>query len=130
MAVAVLQVGTAAKVTWTPTGGSLATLKNSTWKFSREPEVKKSTNTTDGIVRAVGFTDAMGSVTGEVDTTDRIEAKINSGDIGVLKLYTDGTKFFQLTAIIGKLDIETSTDDFEKWSFDFSLQSGSIVEPA
>ena len=129
MPTATPHIGTNSKVTFTPSGGSEVTLKNSDWKLSLDPSIKMATNTTDGIVRAAGLQDATGSVSGFVDTSQVIEADINQGTTGTLKLYRDSTKFFSLTAIIGKLDIETSTEDFEKWSFEFSKQSGSVTEP-
>ena len=129
MPVASVHIGTDSKVTFTPSGGSEVTLKNSDCKLSLDPSIKMATNTTDGIVRAAGLRDATGSVSGFVDLSQPIEADINESTVGVLKLYRNATKFFSLTAIIGKLDIETSTEDFEKWSFDFSKQSGSVTEP-
>lgn len=132
MPVATPHVGTAAKVTFTPTSptpGSEITLKNSTWKLQLEPNIKTSSNTTDGIVRASGLQDADGSVTGFLDTSQPIEADVNQGTIGTLKLYTTSTKFYSLLAIIGPLNIEMSTEDLSKWDFNFMLQSGSVTEP-
>lgn len=133
MPVSVPMVGTAAKVTYQSSGGGgVLTLKNNKWTLKKEPNIKTSSNTTDGIVRAAGMSDYSGTVDGEMDTTagQRIEANINEGDIGTLKIYTDGTKFFQGTVIIGPLTIETGTDDLEKWSFEFMKQSGTLTEPA
>lgn len=129
MAVAVVHVGTAAKVTFQPTGGSLVTLKNSEWSLKRDPSIAKSSNTTDGIVRAVGMTDASGTVKGDVDTSERCEAQVAIGTIGTLKLYVDATKFFSLVAIIGPFNIETGTEKMETWDFEFMLQSGSVTLP-
>lgn len=125
-------VGTNAKVTFQqtyPTSGSEITLKNSGWKLNRDPNVKTSSNTTDGIVRAAGMADADGTVKGFLDSTQPIEADVNQGSIGTLKLYRNSTKFYSLTAIIGPLNIETSTEDLEQWDFSFMLQSGSVTEP-
>lgn len=124
------QQGTAAIVKWTsPTGGTEVTIKNSDWTYQKMSRVKEAPNTTDGMVRAAGLIDAKGTVKGYVDTTTRIESKIDEGSIGTLKLYTDATKFFSMVAIVENLQIETGVDSLEQWSFDWSLQSGSITEP-
>lgn len=122
--------GTAAIVKWTsPVGGTEVTLKNSDWTYQKTNRVKEAPNTTDGMVRAAGIADVKGSVKGFVDTTVRIESKIDEGSTGTLKLYTDGTKFFSFLAIIENLQIETGVENMEQWTFDYSLQSGSVTEP-
>ena len=123
------QQGTGAIVKWTPSGGSESTLTNSDWTYQKMNRVKEAPNTSDGMVRAAGLADVKGTVKGYVDTTTRIESKIDEGAIGTLKLYTNGTKFFSLTAIIENLQIETGVDNLEQWSFDYSLQSGTVTEP-
>lgn len=123
-------VGTAAKVTFTPaSGGGEVTLKNSKWTLKRDPNVKMTSNTTDGIVRVAGMQDAEGTVNGFLDTTAPIYASIGEGVTGTLKLYTDATKFYQLTAIIGASNFETGTDDPATWDFAYMLQSGTVTEP-
>lgn len=124
------QQGTAAKVKLTvPVGGSEVTITNSDWTLQKMNRVKEAPNTTDGMLRAAGLADAKGAVKGYVDTTNRIEGNVDEGAIGTLKLYTDATKFFSLVAIIENLQIETGVDNMEQWSFDYSLQSGSVTEP-
>lgn len=123
------QQGTAAIVKWTPSGGSESTLKNSDWTYQKTNRVKEAPNTSDGMVRAAGIADVKGSVKGFVDTSVRIESVINEGAIGTLKLYTDSTKFFSFTAIIENLQIETGVENVEQWTFDYSIQSGTVTEP-
>lgn len=129
MSVATPIVGVNAKVTFTPAGGSEVTLKNSKWTLKKDPNIAKTTNTTDGIVRAVGLQDAEGTVNGFLDSSQPIEADISEGTTGVLKLYRNATKFYSLTAIIGTLNISTGTDEPEQWDFNYMLQSGSVTEP-
>lgn len=129
MPVATVHVGTAAKVTFQPTAGSLVTLKNSEWSLKVDPGIAKSANTTDGIVRVAGLEDYQGSVKGEVDTTARIDAQVTQGTVGTIKLYVDETRFWQGTAILGPLDIEIGAEKLETWSFEYMKQSGALTKP-
>jgi AICAR transformylase/IMP cyclohydrolase PurH len=123
--------GRNAIVKWTtPVGGTEITISNSSWDLDIVNRVKEAPNTVDGMVRAAGLEDATGSVKGFVDTTNVIEADVENGDIGTLKLYRNATKFFSMVAIISNLKITTGVDDLEEWSFDFALQSGAITMPA
>jgi hypothetical protein len=133
MSLAVPIVGINAKVTFTPSGGSVVTLKNASYKLQPIGNVKEAPNTTDGMVRIGGLTDYKGSVQGKTDvqaTGSAIEAQVFNNVIGELKLYRDATRFWDCTAvIIDNLSIDAKVDEPEEWSFDFMKQSGTLTAP-
>lgn len=104
-------------------------LVNSDWDLKRTAVVAEAHNTVDGTLRASGRKDASGSVNGFRDATVPIEGQVVEGGTYALKLFTDATKFFLMTAIISNLDIKAALDEVESWSFDYQLQSGVITNP-
>lgn len=123
-------VGVNAVVKWTPTGGSLTVLKNMSWTINHAPDVKRTSNTTDGIVRVTGLLDYTGSVEGALDMTAPIEANVVSGQTGVLQLYrTASAHYYSLNAIITGISDNTGTETEEKWAFQFALWNGTLTLP-
>lgn len=104
-------------------------LLNSEWSLTMSSVVAEGHNTTDGTKRVSGRDDANGSVRGYRDTANPIESQVNNGDTVTLKLYTDDTKFFSLSAIIRDLIITSVMDEVQSWEFNYDLESGSVTEP-
>lgn len=132
MSAANTQVGTGRGVSFTPSGGSELIFPALNWSLTRTFNVVAMHNSRDGILRKKTLRDASGSVSGFYDTDVEPSVDFKDGDTGVLKLYTDAasTRFYSMTAIVDNIAITTGGQtEPMTCSFDFALQSGSLVEP-
>jgi hypothetical protein len=124
------KTGSQAKVTFTPAGGAPITLANANWKLKLTSKLAEFFNTRDGIRRRRTIEDATGSVEGYFDALQPPQAEMDSEDEGVLKLYVDDTRFYQLTAVTSDVNVDSKGIlDPISVTFDFSLAGGTIVKP-
>jgi hypothetical protein len=110
-------------------GSGPTTLAITKWSLKMSNDVQDVHNTTDGIRRIPGLSDAEGDVEGHVDTAADLSATLSDGDIVTLKLFTDGTKFYQLSAIIEDLEFSSEVEGTYDFSFSYKLASGSVTVP-
>lgn len=117
------------KVVWEGTELSHATQ----WTF-REPNDTQeyaSSGTAGYKNRIAGHNDATGSFNLYFDSGADWRGVLKRGDIGTLQLFRDGTKFYEIEAII--LDTEESADieggAAIKVAFNFGLATGTVTIP-
>ncbi len=122
--------GKDATVTFTKTGGTAVTLKNSHVTINDGPNIFEAHNTSDGILRGRGLDDASGTVDGFVVEEQLISDVVHGGDVGLLQINLSPTKFYSCTAILGQIAVDSGgINEPEKWSFPWSLQSGILTRP-
>lgn len=125
-----LQTGNDKDVRFTPDGGTELVFPASDWTLSRNPNTVLMANARDGIKRKTSLRDGTGSVNGFYDSTVEPGNDLSDGDKGVIKLYVDDTRFYQLTVLLSQVDVNTGGQfDAMRVSFNFELESGTITEP-
>lgn len=106
--------------------GSSTVVEVMKWSFSRSvPDNPHGTSATNGYKkRTAGTKDGTGSMNGMQDPADAVETYFEEGSDVTLKLYYTSSKFYQVPAMITKLDIEDDIDDGAPvpWSADFGIQ--------
>lgn len=119
--------GENAKVTF---GSGPITFNNTSWKVTIKPNIKDVSNTRDGRKKIKTLIDADGSFSGFWDDAAQATDDIAVGDIGIIKLYVDSTKFLTFLAIIDDVDIDTKgVEDGITVGVKFQLESGVITYP-
>ncbi len=120
----------------TPISGRLGKVEHgvnvlgvSKWTIKKMVKIIEAPNTTDGMKRVLGLKDAEGSVEGPVDTDNDISGDLVEGDVVTLKLYTDGTKFYSLSAIIEDLEFTSEVEGLYEYKFSYKLASGVVTVP-
>lgn len=114
------------KVTY---GAGANTLGITKWTLKKKGNTQDVSNTTDGRRRIKGLPDAEGDVEGHVDSAADLSATLAEGDVVTLKLYTDGTKFYSLTAIVEELEFSNEVEKTYDFKFKYQLASGVVTNP-
>lgn len=101
----------------------------SKWSLKKMVKIIEAPNTSDGMKRVLGLSDAEGTVEGPVDTAADLSGSLDEGDIVTLKLYTDGTKFYSLSAIIEDIEFTSEIEGLYEFKLSFKLASGTVTVP-
>jgi len=117
--------GKSGKVTY---GSGPTTLGITNWSYKIMSNPIDVSNTTDGRKRIAGLSDAEGSFDVHVDTGATMEADLAPGTVLDIKMFTDGTKKYDVTnAIIDTIEYKVEVEGTYDATVSWKVGSGSFA---